>query len=233
LVYGENTFRPVSDVDILVPPARFPDAVAALQSAGFTRARWEPGRWEVSLSDPTGPPLNIDLHRRLSRTSRSRLAAAGLFQRGRPDARLFGAPVVLPSNDDLFAHLLLHAALHWINEGQLHRPQDFQAVADSLSLDPRRSAEHLREQGLGTHALVLLPLIRAHQGSRFCDDVLTVLAAAPFRSVRDRMAARVVDILCATSTRGRAARRLAGLALAPSLAAALVSAARDRLAHAP
>jgi hypothetical protein len=231
LVYGGDVFRPITDVDLLVPPDRFMDAVAALQGAGFTRVRWEPGGWEVNLSDPSGPPLSVDLHRRLTRTSRSRLTAGGLFERGRSDTRLFDAPVVLPEGQDLFAHLLLHATLHWLNRGELHRPRDFQAVASALSLEPRRCADHLGAQGLEAHALALLPLIQLHEGGTFCHDVLIELARPRLSLVRPRLASSVARMLWSGSPPGGRARRLAGLALAPSLVNALMSAARERLEH--
>src|SRR4051794_12798967 len=39
LVYGEQSFRPIADVDILVPEAQFPDACRALRREGFTDER--------------------------------------------------------------------------------------------------------------------------------------------------------------------------------------------------
>ena len=165
LVYRDKAYRPISDVDLLVPEARFVDAYRTLHSAGFSGSRWEIGAWQVTINNPHGPPLGIDLHRRLTRTSRSRLTPAGLFERGTPDTQLFGTTVVIPSAEDLFAHLLLHAALHWLNLGGLHHAQDFQAVADSLRLDVDVCAEHLRRQGLLAHALLMLPLIAQAIGS--------------------------------------------------------------------
>jgi hypothetical protein len=112
LVYRDRSFRPIIDVDLLVPDDRFFEACSLLREAGFTKASWELGRWQVTLRNPDGPPLGIDLHRRITRTVRSRLTEADLFARGRPDAQMFGGPVILPSPDDLLAHLLLHATLH-------------------------------------------------------------------------------------------------------------------------
>jgi hypothetical protein len=226
LVYGDKSYRPISDVDLLVPESRFLDAHAALRAAGFTQQQWEKGGWQVTVKDPTGPPLGVDLHRRLTRTSRSRLTAKGLFERGTIDTRIFGIAVTLPTANDLVAHLLLHATLHWLNCGNVHRPGDFQAVADSLRLDLQACAAHLRDQGLIPHALVMLPLIaRASDGS-FARDLLPRLGATP----RSTVAAATVEALTARFAVGHAARRLAGLALAPSLSGALLSALLDRRA---
>jgi hypothetical protein len=225
LVYRDRSFRRISDVDLLVPTDRFGDAYAALKAAGFSETHWESGGWEVSMRRPGPPSLSIDLHRLLSGTTRSNLTAEGLFARGAPDQTLFGAPVVLPRADDLFAHLLLHASLHWINKGDLHHPEDFQALADASSLDASRCAAHLRQQGLVTHALVLAALLRARGDGGFLQELTPHLRA----STRARVAARAIRAICARFAAGHPLRRLAGLAVAPSLATALVSAIGARL----
>ncbi|MEO8215053.1 MAG: hypothetical protein ABI560_17770, partial [Myxococcales bacterium] len=194
--------------------------------------RWESGGWEVSLCDPKGPPLGVDLHRRLSRTVRSRLTVAGLFARGTPDSSLFDAPVVLPSANDLFAHLLLHAALHWTSTGALHRPEDFAAVsAAGLLSDPRSCAQHLRAQGLTIHALALLPIIVAERSCRFLDDLLAQMQRQA--TATQRLGARLVGKICSRDTLHLPTRRVAGLLMSPSLPAALASAVRDRLRRVP
>jgi hypothetical protein len=229
LVYGPKRFRPISDVDVLVPEAQFYEAYNTLRAAGFSNERWEPGDWQVTMQKSGGPPLTTDLHRLLSRTPRSRLTVGGLFERGATDTGLFGVPVVIPSADDLFAHLVLHATLHWISVGQLHRPQDFQAVAESLSLDSTRCAAHLRRQGLTPHALVLLPRILEKGDAPFVAELIPHLKA----DQRDRVVARTIQTACSKFEIGHPARRLAGLALAPSLARAAVTVVRDRLSRHP
>jgi hypothetical protein len=240
LVYGDRSYRPISDVDLLVPEPRFLDAFATLRAEGFSETRWEVGRWQVTMTNPKGPPLGIDLHRRLTRTIRSHLTAASLFERGARDDQLFGASVVIPRSDDLFAHLLLHATLHWLNLGKLHRARDFQAVAETLSLEPDACAKHLTRQGLLTHALLMLPMIAAQTrdggeavaarpGGVASGSFITDLHARIERTARGRASARLVSAITARFAPGHPARRLAGLALAPSVSSAVVSAARDRL----
>jgi hypothetical protein len=228
LVYGERSFRQISDVDVLVPEDRFDESVACLGANGFTRQRLEPGGWEMVLRDPSGPPLNVDLHKRLSRTTRSRLTAAGLFARAVPDTELFGARVLLPSPEDLFAHLLLHATLTWINEGRLHRPDDFEALAERLSLKSESCSEQLWRQGLITHSLVLLPLIHQASAGPFCEELLTAVRTrlSPSRSA---VSAWIVRSLAAHSTTFPILNRVRGLLLAPSFREALSSAALDRI----
>ena len=230
LVYGEQVFRPITDVDILVPEARFADACVALRREGFVEDHWEVGGWQVTLRNPAGPPLGIDLHRRLTRTTRAHLTSAGMFQRGGLDEQLFGTPVVLPCAEDLFAHLLLHATLHWLRVGQLHRTRDFEAVAGALALDAERCARHLTEQGLVAHARLMLPLLAAEAGGEFVPALARCLPSPP----RARASSWLVRALAARYPRsGHIARRLAGLVLAPSLSSALLTAVRDRLGRAP
>lgn len=149
-----------------------------------------------------------------------------MFRRGQTNAELFGAPVILPSSEDLFAHLLLHATLHWLNLGRLHRPQDFESVGQALTLNVDQCARHLSEQGLLPHAWLMLPLITHDAGGEFVDALASRLSAPP----RARAATWLVRTLAARYPRpGHAARRLAGLALAPSLSSALATALRDRM----
>ena len=146
LVYGDRSFRSIADVDLLVPERRFFEACSL--SGGrraFPTQRWEMGQWQVTLTNPNGPPLGIDLHRRLTRTVRSRLTADGnLRARGRPDTQLFGAPVILPCAEDLFAHLVLHATLHWLRRRQASPPGGLSSTSpmrcSSTPIDARRTS---------------------------------------------------------------------------------------------
>lgn len=226
LVYGPDVFRSISDVDLLVPEGRFEEAHAALTDAGFETARWERGHWQAVLRHPAGPPLSVDLHRRLTRTSRARLTSSGLFERGRTDDRLFGASMRIPSPVDLFAHLLLHATLDWISLDHLHRPEDFGAVAAALSLDLGPCADHLAAQGLLAHALVMLPVVLEKISDGFVEALLGhVKTTADSRS---RAAAQVIAVTHRRFAVDALPRRLAALTLAPSLPRALREAVQDR-----
>jgi len=224
LVYRDGPFRPITDVDLLVPERRFYEALAVLQAEGFSEVHWQRGRWQATLIRTSGPRLGIDLHRRLTRTDRASLTSADLFRRGFIDTKLFAAPVVIPCPEDLFAHLLLHATLHWLKRGRLHHPGDFEAVADRLALDVSACAAHLERHGLLPHALLMLPLIARAAGGPFIERLLLRVPRAP----RTRARVWAAQAITARFDVGRPGRRLAGLALAPSLTAALISAARDR-----
>ena len=212
-VYGSRAFRALSDVDVLVPPARFDDARAALRAAGFTVEREEQGGWEVALRRPEGL-LEIDLHRRLSSTTRSGLWADDLFARGRRDATLFQADVVLPDPRDLYAHLLLHLTLNWLARGSLHHPEDLEVVPAALGLTPVAVARHLAQVGLDLHAALMLPHVSAAIPGTFSPRLQTALSLGQ----RARLRVTAARMLCARGgdAPGTLARRVAGFILAPS-----------------
>ncbi len=200
-VYSDGPFRPIRDVDLLVPENRFFDAVAALAAAGFSEAHWERGQWQVTIFNPDGPRFGIDLHRRLTRTHRARLTSAGMFQRATIDTRLFAAPIMRPCHEDLFAHLLLHATLHWLNLGKLHRPDDFEAVASALALDPHRCATHLAQQGMLAHAALMLPLDQGADPRDFRRESRDPVAAGGTRA-RRRLGREDVGVTVRRGARG-------------------------------
>jgi len=211
-VYGARVFRPVSDVDVLVPPGRFHDARTALQLAGFTMEREEPGGWEVALRCPNGW-LEIDLHRRLSSTARSKLSAQDFFYRGRPDSSLFGVEVILPDPRDLYAHLLLHMTLNWLVGRGLHHPGDLEAVPRAFSLSPSLLAEHLSRMGLAPHAALVLPLVLGAVEGDFTARLFDALPLA----ATERFAVAAARVLCRGPVLPRSfPRRAAGFMLAPS-----------------
>jgi hypothetical protein len=224
LVYGTRSFRAVSDVDVLVPPARFGDARAALRAAGFTVERAEPGGWEVALRRP-GALLEVDLHRRLSSTVRSALRPDDLFRRGSRDTALFGVPILVPDGRDLYAHLVLHLALNWLASGRLHHPEDFEAAPAALALSPDGVARHLGEVGLRRHALLVLPLIASATAGPFTSLLIDALGSTR----EERLIVDLVRRACARAAPGSLPRRIAGFCLAPSWTEAARDAIEKRL----
>jgi len=220
-VYGTRVFRPLSDVDVLVPPARFDEARAALRAVGFTVEREEQGGWEVALRRPEGL-LEIDLHRRLSSTVRSGLRAEDLFARGRHDTTLFRTDVVLPDPRDLYSHLLLHLTLNWLARGSLHHPEDLEAAPAALGLTPEGMVHHLACVGLEVHAALMLPHVSAAVTGAFSSRLYAALS--PGRVTRLKVTA--ARMLSADTAPGTLARRMAGIVVAPSW----LEAGRDALA---
>ena len=225
LVYGTRSFRAVSDVDVLVPPDRFDEARSALRGAGFTVEREEQGGWEVALRRPEGL-LELDLHQRLSSTSRSALNPEDLFRRGTRNTSLFGAPVVILDGRDLYAHLLLHMTLTWLAARRLHHVEDLEAVPAALGLSPATLAEHLGAVGLRVHAGLMLPFVSGESGSEFTRQLREALR--PTR--RERFLVELIRRSCARSGSGAVVRRLSGFVLAPSWSKAAREAIAKRVA---
>lgn len=211
-VYGTQAFRALSDVDLLVLPARFDDARAALRATGFSVEREEPGGWEIAMRRPGGL-LEVDLHRRLSSTVRSRLQPDALFARGTRDTALFGGEVVLPDARDLYCHLLLHLTLSWLAAGRLHHPEDFEAVPAALSLTPESLSRHILDVGLGDHAAMVLSHVRAATRGEFTLRLQQALSAI---SPRPTLVGTAARLLCERVGPGTLGRRAAGFLLAPS-----------------
>jgi Uncharacterised nucleotidyltransferase len=219
IVY-KTSFRPMADVDLLVPPDSFERARSALRRAGFEVL----GIGRDIFRRP-GSILEVDLHRNLSMPSRSRLSAEDMFLRGRSDVDLFGVPVVVPDARDLYAHLLLHLTLDWLIRGGLHHPQDFEAVPDALGLSVSSVAEHLRTVGLEPHAYLMLPLLEPLNPGGFTGRLREALSLSGALRAR----AELVSRLCAHSRAGSWARRAAGALLAPSLTKAIPEAILRRV----
>ncbi len=110
--YDDPGCRPISDLDLLVPEARFPEAHRALASAGlrpWLAARPEALRRRthgVGFTHPDDPLLAIDLHARPLDVLTPRGFDRRLFERAEA-IDLGGAPARAPDPGD---HLLLVAA---------------------------------------------------------------------------------------------------------------------------
>ena len=110
--------RAAADLDLLVPPARLRDALAALTAAGgslvnrnLTLLRRElPG--ELALRGRFGTLLDLHwtLVNRARRRAHTSVSTAALLDRAAP-VRLAGRPVPALDPDEALVHVCLHAAL--------------------------------------------------------------------------------------------------------------------------
>jgi len=207
LVYKAPAIRAIRDVDILVPRPAFSTARAAIEAAGYS-VFGEGG----DIFRRPNQILEIDLHHQFSATMRSGLSAADMFLRGRSDTELFGVRVIVPSPLDLYAHLLLHLTLEWINRDRLHHPEDFEKIPESLAITESSLIAHLELVGLDLHAGLMLPMLEAQRPGRFTRKVLDNLSLSPSR----RRIVAVARMMCQGSPPGSIGRRLGGLMLAPS-----------------
>ncbi len=179
VVYQDPADRLLSDADVLIPPGRFEDAIAALRAAGHTIS--PEGRAAAATRGP-GARLDVDVHRRLFSPGLYGLTAEHVFARAAPEPRLFGAAVVVPDPLDLYAHLVGNFAKG--RHGARDAPQlrDFSAVASRFSLSPAPIARHLERHGLARAARYALAHA-AEAGDAFAAQVLARLRLDPVGAV--------------------------------------------------
>ncbi len=226
LVHGADPVaRPVTDLDLLVPPEHFDDAVKRLQNEPFSSNR------PTSLTDPMrnwlfvgGPGLiSVDLHGRLFGRSRYAMDTAGLFARGQRDERI-GVSVVWPHPHDLFAHLAGHFVKDRIVNDTAHHPDDFAFLMEAAAIDPEALARHLRDVGLHRAALFTLAMLPSPSPS--LERLQTALQAGR----RDRLFVRAALEAVGTTPKDSLARRLTEPLLNDSVPEVLRGALLRRLA---
>jgi hypothetical protein len=179
VVYQDPADRLLSDADLLAPPGRFDDAIAALRAAGH---RVDPeGRAGASTRGPRAR-LEVDVHRRPFSPGLYALRTKDMFARGVLEPKLFGGTVVLPDPLDLYAHLVGNFAKG--RHGRTDAPQlrDFSAVASRFALDPSAVAQHLERHGLGRAARYALTFA-AESGDTFAARVVARLRPDPVGAV--------------------------------------------------
>jgi hypothetical protein len=104
--------RTLWDIDVLVPAARWREAIAALLGLGLAPLEI-PGRYVATRHDyvrafALGGDATLELHRHVGPRSQFRVDLAGLFARARRD----DDGLLVPDPIDLFLTLALHAAKH-------------------------------------------------------------------------------------------------------------------------
>lgn len=175
-VYGASGPRLITDVDVLVPPARYREAQRALTQAGWTiRAE------EVSESTLFAPGLGLplDLHKHLYTRGAFRASAERILSRGVPNSDAFECPVLLPDPLDVFSHLVGHAlksAGAWRGTG--NELTDIPRLIEVFKLSPQLCAARLQEDGLTRAARFVLPLLRS-DGTASIAEILACLPRDP------------------------------------------------------
>lgn len=190
LVYRDPSDRLLSDADVLIPPGRFDEAIAALRAEGHRVA--PEGRAGATTKGPRAH-LDVDVHRRLFSPGLYALDAQQMFARGTLEPTLFGAVVVIPDPLDLYAHLVGNFAKGRHGARDTPQVRDFAAVASHYGLAPEAVAHHLEAHGLARAARYALPHA-AENGDDFAASVLTrlrpdplgVLSAAAARALTTR-----------------------------------------------
>jgi hypothetical protein len=190
LVYDDPAERVLSDVDLLIAPGRFEDAIAALRREGY-RIDVE-GRTGRATRGPDAR-FETDVHRSLFAPGLFRMSARAMFSRGTRDDRTFGGAVVVPHPLDLYAHLVGNFAKGRHGPGDGPQIADLERVARRFALTPEMVATHLAALGLDRAARYTLPHA-ASTGDEFAASVLERasrdpigdLSAAAARAITNR-----------------------------------------------
>lgn len=116
--YGSTPPREYTDLDLLIRPDQFEDAVSSLMSGGFTPIKGPEGRYVRGFNSPQGWP--VELHRAFESYGLFRVDYEALFERSTNFQ--FGAESAKGlAREDLLLHLVMHAAKsHFRQIGRKH-----------------------------------------------------------------------------------------------------------------
>jgi len=215
-LYGDPLLRPSLDIDLLIRPEDLAAAAHALGGAGFT------GDTELAASyllahahhlhfSRAGAP-SIELHFRAYAGFGVVIPAAALLERAREHRFEARAAVLVPSPEDEFIYLAVHAAGHsfvrllWLFDLKMllrrHPELNWEAVAARSESLGVASAVGYALRLLGEWLRVEagpIPAALARRGarSRLADRLLAEVSAPRPRSVRDNVGGLVfTSLLC-------------------------------------
>ena len=176
-VYPEHTSRPLTDVDVLVDPLRFREAVAALEASGYAVTAEPPHAYSRTFRGRVSP-LAVDLHGALYSRALFRMPAHALFARA-VKARALEHDVLRPHGLDLVAHAVGHYVKTRppLDTDVLGRDITFAMARDGL--DATRVAAHLVELGLARAARYALPRITDPASRAVANAILEALPPDP------------------------------------------------------
>ncbi len=153
LIHRVYTFdqRALDDIDLLIPPDRLRDALAALEAAGW-RVPPEPKRTHYIRSSHHLPlhapgPLNVmlELHWDLAQQGRFSVDPDGILERG-VALEVGGRSILRCDDHDLVAHFLLHHLAHYFDV-RLKWLIDLQRLVSQPGFDWARVVERVRHWG--------------------------------------------------------------------------------------
>ena len=116
--YSDSSRREYTDLDLLIRPDQFDNAVASLLDGGFTPIRGPEGRYVCGFNSPHGWP--VELHKAFESYGLFHVNYEALFERA--EIFQFGTEVARGlSIEDLLLHLVMHAAKsHFRQIGRKH-----------------------------------------------------------------------------------------------------------------
>jgi hypothetical protein len=165
--------RPITDVDLLVPEARFEEALQLLVRGGF-----EPRHGNASERALYHPacPLPLDLHRRLFQPGSFDLPTATIMARAQR-GQAAGIDLWLPDPLDALAHLVGHFVKSRRRPSERARTADFVAIAERFTYSPSAWAERLHGHGFARAARYAF--LERKKDYAFLEDVCRALPTDP------------------------------------------------------
>jgi hypothetical protein len=129
--YPEPGLRPMSDIDVIVPVDRHPDAIAALQRAGWRSVASHKRQYDTALLHPSAPGFPVEVHFSLDawRHRPNRLRSEELWARRRP-IDLWGVAAYGLAPDDEVVAVAAHAGKPWHGFTRLLWATDLAVLAD-------------------------------------------------------------------------------------------------------
>jgi hypothetical protein len=200
LLYSDPAERRLCDVDVLVPEARFADAIAVLVQHGYRPASAGPSWIEAAFESPRGLP--VDLHRRIFCAWRYRMPTHEQFERATLDRERLGVPIHLQHPLDSLAHLVGKFVSDHVHAEAAERWAEIERLVDQHALAPRAAAAHLERCGLAPAARHVFSRAARERGHSFHGAVLEALPDGVLSAALIRLA-------------GALARRFERGALAP------------------
>jgi hypothetical protein len=176
--------RTVSDLDVLVDPARLRDALEAAAKAGFVAG---PRDAVTVTCVRAGTPLPLDVHFRLFEPGLFRLEAEGVLSRA---GRVHD--VCVPAPLDIYGHLVGHFVKGRLRPKDRAHLGDFGALSRKLGLDVDAVAAHLARHGLARAARYPLRLAHTLEGDGFAGNVLRALPRDPLGDALAAVSRRVL-----------------------------------------
>lgn len=225
-LYDDPSERHLTDVDLLVRPNDLGAAVERLAAAGYQRTRHRSVGGTV-METPFG--LALDLHSQLFDCSRYRMPTGELFARSSEDELLYGASVQLPSQLDVYAHLIGKFGSDHLDARSTARLDELARIATCIDAAPEMVARHLVHCGMRRVSRYVLPLVHQTTGDEFA---LLVHDSLPFDPIGRGIAAAANRLLAGAAPETRSAALVAHL-LNDSLPRGVHSGTRALLQRAP
>jgi len=208
LVYRNLGARRMVDLDLLVPPQRLEDAVAALRSIGYdsTPFRLVPND-PVPYFSYTVPPFrrenssDVDLHWHIHNLRSGASINVPEFWEHSVPARIGTVDVRVLANEDLLLHVAEHATYAHRCEISVRACFDVAEIVSKLPLDWDAVVDRARRWSIAPGTYLILRLARELTGAMVPDEVLAALEPPQFDE-------RLLHIACRGRGHIRASRRL-------------------------